>query len=439
MDATKALHENNFSLEQVEAFSSSRNEPEWLLRWRREAWNAFEALPMPGTRYTQVRGLDLTSIEPVTDESAKKISIPKELKALVEDGINEAGELVFVNGRLIQSTLSAVLKKKGVLFTDITQAVEEEPDLVKRYLQKLEKPADRIHALQRALFNGGPFVYIPKGVTVEQPIKTIQFITESGLGAFSQGFLIAEPESSITYLEEFYSPQSELESAALQAAGTRVHVGRGAQVNFAAVQNLSPQVFNFTRRWAQIDQDAKLRWTLGWLGGRLTMSHIENILDGPGAAVEDVQIFFTSGRQHFDLTSNLRHQKPHTKGEVTVKGVLKDKSESAFWGRIRIDPGAQHSNAFQSSRSLIVENGPRSNAIPSLEIEANDVRCTHAASVSQIDEEHIFYLRSRGFTADQARRTIIEGFFEPTIAGIPLPQVQDHLRDLVEQKWQGKI
>lgn len=439
MDATKALHEKNFSLEQVEAFSASRNEPEWLLRWRREAWDAFEALPMPGTRYTQVRGLDLTAIEPVVDASTQKILIPKELKELVEEGTNEAGALLFVNGTLIQSTLSAALKKKGVLFTDITQAIEEEPDLVKRYLQKLEKPADRIHALQRALFNGGPFVYIPKGVAVEQPIKTIQFITESGLGLFSQGFLIAEPESSVTYLEEFYSPHTELESVALQATGSRVHVGRGAQVNFAAVQNWSPQIFNFTRRWAQIDQDAKLRWTLGWLGGRLTMSHIENILDGTGAAVEDVQIFFTSGRQHFDLTSNLRHQKPHTRGEVTVKGVLKDKSEASFWGRIRIEPGAQHSNAFQSSRSLIVENGPRSNAIPSLEIEANDVRCTHAASASQVDEEQIFYLRSRGFTADQARKTIVDGFFEPTIAGIPLPQVQDRIRDLVDRKWQGQI
>lgn len=169
------------------------------------------------------------------------------------------------------------------------------------------------------------------------------------------------------------------------------------------------------------------------------MSHVESVLDGQGAELEDVQVFFGGGRQHFDLTSNLRHQKPHTKGQVTVKGVLKDKSQSVFWGLIRIDPGAQHANAFQSQRSLIIENGPRSNAIPSLEIEANDVRCTHAASASQVDEEQIFYLKSRGLTEDDARKIIVDGFFEPIIAKMPLPLVQARIRILIDRKWQEPL
>jgi Fe-S cluster assembly protein SufD len=168
------------------------------------------------------------------------------------------------------------------------------------------------------------------------------------------------------------------------------------------------------------------------------MSHVETVLDGPGAEVDDVQVFFTAGRQHMDLTSNLLHRKPHTRGEVNVKGVLKGKSQAVFWGLIRIEPGAQGANAFQSERSLILEEGPRSNAIPSLEIEANDVRCTHAAATSQIDEEQLFYLRSRGLPEDEAQKLIVDGFFEPLIEKISLPFVQTRLRMLIDHKWRSE-
>ncbi len=439
MRATTAIHKSGFSYEQVEILSQARREPKWLQDWRREAWKAFENLPLPSSRYIQVRGLDLNAIEPVTEKPANKAGLPDSLRVYMKETGDQAGTLIFVDGKLAQCSLLTTLKNKGVLFMDMGQAIEEHPDLVKRLFEKYERPADQIDALQRALFNSGPFIHVPKGVIVGQPLKIIYLLTRPGLGALHQGLISADMESAMSIVEEFYSPDEMQNELALQAYGARIKVERGAQVHYAAVQNFGQEVFNFTRRWAEVGQDAKLRWTLGWLGGRTTFSHIENYLSGPGSEVSDVEIFFTGGRQHFDLTSNLRHQKPHTKGEVTVKGVLKDKSEAAYWGRIQIYPGAQHANAFQSARSLILENGPRSNAIPSLEIEANDVRCTHAASASPIDEEQIFYLQSRGFTIEQARKAIVEGFFEPTIEGIPLPEVQDRLRDLVDQKWQGAI
>jgi len=427
------------SLNFVEQLSGSRNEPDWLLKWRRQAWNAFENLPMPSTRYTQVRGLDLGAIKPVFEAESEKPAVPKSMKGYTELSGEEAGFLLLIDGHVVEHKLSEELKNKGIVFCDITQAIAEHPDLVQKYFEYLETPHERISGLQRALFNSGPFLYVPKGVKLQQPIKSVQLATQQGLGFFTQGLVIAESQSEVTYIEEQYSPTEPFEVHALQASGTRVHLEPGANVHFAAVQNYNPQLYNFTRRWGQIEQDAKLHWTLGWLGGRQTMSHVENILNGPGAAVEDVQVFFTGGRQHFDLTSNLRHNKPSTTGEVTVKGVLKDRSQSVFWGLIRIEPGAQQSNAYQSERSLLVDNGPRSNAIPSLEIEANDVRCTHAASASQIDDEQIFYLQSRGLSESQSRKAIVDGFFEPTISQIPLPGVQDRLRDLVDRKWLGEI
>ena len=439
MNSSSIASENKaFTSESVEALSKARREPEWLRQQRLEAWKAFEALPMPGSRYTQIRGLELGEISPIGD-GGESTPIPSEFRTLVGDGSEAAGTLVQVDGYTAQTELSPTLKKKGVLFMEMATAVAEHPDLVRRYFEQLGHPSDKINALQRALFSTGLFLYVPKGVAIEGPLKAINLLTRPGAGLFTQSFLIAEPESDVTYLEELYSPSGEFQRSTLQANTTLVRVGRGARVNFAGVQDWNPRVVNFARRRGLLEEDARLRWTLGWLGGRLTMSHVESVLDGQGAELEDVQVFFGGGRQHFDLTSNLRHQKPHTKGQVTVKGVLKDKSQSVFWGLIRIDPGAQHANAFQSQRSLIIENGPRSNAIPSLEIEANDVRCTHAASASQVDEEQIFYLKSRGLTEDDARKIIVDGFFEPIIAKMPLPLVQARIRILIDRKWQEPL
>ncbi len=433
-----ALERNKLSIETVEALSQARNEPEWLRKRRLEAWNAFEKLSFPGSRYTQIRGLEWSEITPLVDEVESPV-IPKEFKELIGESVEAAGLLIQVDGQTVRAELPEDLTKKGVLFMDMTPAIREHPDLVRRSVDRLEPPGDRINALQRALFSTGLFLYVPKGVVIKQPLTVMNLLTRPGVGLFTQSLIIAEPESAITCLEELYSPGAEFDRSAMQANTTLVHVGRGAQVNFAGVQNWNTHVYNFSRRRGLLEQDAKLRWTLGWLGGRLTMSHVESVLDGPGAELQDVQVFFTNGRQHMDLTSNLRHQKPHTKGEVTVKGVLKDKSQSVFWGLIRIEPDAQHANAFQSQRSLILENGPRSNAIPSLEIEANDVRCTHAASASQIDEEQIFYLKSRGLRDDEAKKTIVDGFFEPIIAKIPLPLMQARIRILIDRKWQTGV
>ena len=431
------MESGTWNRELVVQLSRAQGEPDWLRVQRLAAWEVAQRLPMPGSRYTHVRGLDLGAIEPLLPDEAIS-DVPEDLQAMLTPG-EAAGLCAQLDGRVVRCELPDSLEKKGVIFTDIRAALREHPHLVRRSLELVEAPSDRMAALRQALFVGGFFIYVPKGVEIEPPLKAIQLLTRPGAGLFTQSLLIAEPQSAVTLIEECYSPRSAFESASLQVGSLHVHVGRGAQVSVAGVENWNSQVFHFVCRRGVLERDARLKWTLGWLGARLAMSHVDSVLDGPGAEVEDIQVFFIGGRQHFDLTSNLLHQKPHTKGEVTVKGVLKGKSAAVFWGLIRIAPGAQGANAFQSERSLILEDGPRSNAIPSLEIEANDVRCTHAAAVSQIDEEQVFYLQSRGFSADEAKKTIVEGFFEPTIAAIPLPVVQERIRGLIERKWHGEL
>lgn len=429
-----------WSRQAVEELSRERGEPEWLWKWRLEHWEAAQRLPMPGSRYTQVRGLPLEEL-PLASESSgstgRTADDPTEgaggvysLYSLRDGGSRDGGS-PYVR-------LSEELAQKGVLLLDVEEAVREHPERVREVLAAWEAPPDRITALQRAFFRHGLFAVIPRGVSLEKPLRVVQEVTPWGQAAFALNVLIAEPGSAVTLLEELSSPEGLSDSeTTLHAESLYVRVGRGAEVRVAGVEDLSGRVYHFARRRAVVESDGKLYWTLGWLGGRLVMSHVETVLDGPGAEVEDVQVFFTDGRQHFDLTSNLLHQKPHTRGEVNVKGALKGKSKSVFWGLIRIAPGAQGANAFQAERSLILEDGPRSNAIPSLEIEANDVRCTHAAATSQLDEEQIFYLKSRGLTEDEAKKTIVEGFFEPTLEKIPLKSVRERMRELLHRKWQG--
>ncbi len=425
-----------WSRQAVETLSRERGEPDWLLAWRLEHWEAAQRLSMPGSRYTQVRGLSLEELTPAPAAAipGEAASPPRPEATAEEEGV--AARYALLDGAAPRIERSSGLQPKGVLLLDVEEAVREHPELVREALAALPAPSDRITALQQAFFRHGLFAVIPRDVSLEEPLKVVQEVTQADRAAFSLGVLIAEPGSSVTLLEELVSSR-EVERAALHVGSLYVRVGRGAEVRVASVENLPTRVFHFARRRAVVEADGRLSWTLGWLGGRLVMSHVETVLDGPGAEVEDVQVFFTDGRQHFDLTSNLLHEKPHTRGEVNVKGALKGKSKSVFWGLIRIAPGAQGANAFQAERSLILEDGPRSNAIPSLEIEANDVRCTHAAATSQLDEEQIFYLRSRGLSEDEAQRTIVEGFFEPTLEKIPLESVRERMRELLHRKWQG--
>ena len=437
----------------VERLSRARGEPDWLLRWRLERLHQAETLPMPGSRYTRIRGLKLHEIEPLALDSvsasvsastptpAPAAGLERALGERVERGRAEAaGVYALLDGSVVSCELEESLRRRGVLWLDVAQAIKEHPELVRRALEQLPEPRDRVTALGRALFTSGLFVYVPKGVEVERPLRAVYAMTRPGAGLFTQSALIVEEGSSVTLLEEHTSLETEpFERRAVHAGELAVVVGPGARASVAGVQGLNARLYQFIRRRARVQRDGQLAWALGWLGGRLTMSHVETVLDGPGAEVDDVQVFFTAGRQHVDLTSNLIHSKPHTRGEVNVKGVLKGQSQAVFWGLIRIDPGAQGANAFQAERSLLLERGPKSNAIPSLEILANDVRCTHAAATSPVDEEQLFYLRSRGLDEDEAKKLIVDGFFEPTIEKIPLPLVQTELRLLLDRKWQEEL
>lgn len=422
------------SIDAVDALSGLKSEPDWLRERRLAAFKLARQLPLPSSRYTQIRGLNLEEILPfaVADNLS---ALSPEFRSTIESRSSDEGFSVQIDSQVVRTQLPEALKRKGVVLMSLDEAIKNYPELVRPYLMNdIAKFGDKLAALHEALWSGGLFLYVPEGVQIERPLQALYVLKTPGLGAFTHTLIIAERSSRCTFVEELYSLDGA-GRASLHTGAAQIHLKESAEVSFGSVQNWGPNVFSAINRKAFLGKDTKMSWALGWLGSRLTISRVGSFLQGQGATVDDLQIFFSSGRQHLDLTSNLFHQTPHTKGEVHVRGVLKDRSRSVFQGLIRIEKGAQQSNAYQAARAMILNDGARADQIPGLEIEANDVRCTHAASTGQIDEEQVFYLKTRGLSDNEARKMIVDGFFEPTIERIPLPVVREHIKNLIDAKW----
>jgi Fe-S cluster assembly protein SufD len=419
---------DSFSVAAVQELSAQRHEPAWLTQKRLEALEHFGKLSLPDSRYTKIRGLDLSSFDPAIQNfnGAKITEFATEREAVH----------IQVDAKVLSTQMPEVLRHQGIIFCDLATAVRDYPDLVKKYLfQAVSPDEDKMTAFVGALGRSGLFIYIPKETILAEPLRLVYLLDEPSIAALAHQVIVVEAHSHVTVLEEAYAKHPTGPGPHLHAALSEVYVGEGAQVQFGGLQNWNEETFSFVRRRAHVGRDAKLQWTVGWLGGKLTMSHVESRLMGPGAEMEDIQVLFGRHKQHFDLTSSLRNMAPHVKGEIHMKGVMKDRSRSVMYGLIKVDPPAQQSNSYQLAQGLLLNDGAHCDAIPGLEIEANDVRATHGASIGPIDEEQIFYLQSRGFEREQAKRTIVEGFLTPTLEQIPIAGVRERFHAFVEQKW----
>lgn len=416
------------SVAAVKDRAAQHGEPAWLTQKRLEALESFQKLPLPESRYTKIRGLDLNTFEFAKQNGtgARASEFATEREAVH----------IQIDARTLTTQVPEPLRSKGIIFCDIATVLREYPDLMKHYLFRAVSPhEDKMAALVGALAQNGIFIYIPKETALAEPLRLVYLLDEPLVAALAHQVIVVEPGSRVTVLEEAYAKHPIALGPHLHAAISEIYVGDGAQVQFGALQNWNEETYSFVRRRAHVGRDAKLQWTVGWLGGKLTMSYVESRLMGPGAEMEDIQVLFGRHKQHFDLTSSLRDMAPHVKGEIHMKGVMKDQSRSVMYGFIKVDPAAQKSNSYQLAQGLLLNDGAHCDAIPGLEIEANDVRATHGASIGPIDEEQIFYLQSRGLDREQAKRTIVEGFLTPTLEQIPIPGVRERFHAFVEQKW----
>jgi Fe-S cluster assembly protein SufD len=433
-----------FTREGVEALSRAKNEPDWVLAARLNAFEIYERLPAPARtdeewRRTSLRGLKLDRLAPFAGADAARVDTLAGVLPSAEAGgvSNEsafAGVQVQRDAATIYSEVNASITGQGVIFSDLDTAVREHPELVKQYFmtQAITPGFGKFEALHGAFWQGGVFLYVPKGVSVELPFRSFTLANAEGASTFTHTLIVLE-EGAEAFMVDAYRSESQ-EDQALTSGVVELILGKAANLRYVQVQDWGRHVWNFMTERAIVEGDAQLNSLHVTLGSQFTKNSISSRLVGEYAAAEMLGIFFADGDQFFDHHTWQLHEAGHASSDLEFKGALKDSARSVYSGMIKVSEGAQKTDAYQQNRNLVLSRQARADSIPNLEIGANDVRCTHGATVSQVEEEHLFYLESRGIPRTEAQKLIVEGFFRPVIDRIPDEEIQAFLEGAIARK-----
>ena len=357
----------------------------------------------PGWEFTSLRGFDLAAFEAAEGGSTEALDD-------VERVFDELGEGTLRLDQVDAAPVSTGFEAAGgALVLPLTQALERHPDLVRPHLDSLVGvDGDPFTARTAAEWTGGAFVYVPAGVRLEAPVLLTALQAQAGTALAWRVLVVLEENAQAEVYEQALSADAEQE--ALLTTTVELHVGPGARLRYVTAQDLSERTWLFGTQRASVERDAALDWvTLGFGGG--TGRLVQNtILTGRGAEGTVTGAYASHNRQHLEFDTTQEHAAPDTRSDLAFRGILTDRSSSVWRGMIKVEPAAQRTDAFQESRNLLLSKRAHADAIPGLEILANDVRCTHAAAVAQIDPEQVFYLRSHGLDEAAAKRMVVEGF-----------------------------
>ncbi len=428
----------------VLALSERLNEPDWLREQRLAAWDLYESLPMPTTqdeawRRTDYRHIDWESAGHLSANGggARFEDIPAASRQPLL-GDEQGAMLAFVNDHLVHHEVAPGLREQGVIVTDLHTAVREHADLVRTHLMThaVTPDIDKFAALHAALWTHGVFVYVPRGVQATLPAHSI-FYTTQPAATLGHLLIVLEEGTRLDYLHESLSPTLNADASFIGVV--ELIVGPGANLRFVNLQDWGHHMFEFSHQRARVAADGQLDWVTGQMGGRLVKAFMEIDLDGKGSWGRMSALYFPSGRQFMDLDTQQNHNAAYTTSDLLFKGVLKDEARSVWQGMIKVLPGAQKTDGFQANRNMLMSDKARADSIPGLEIQANDVRCTHASATGQIEEEVIFYLMARGIPRPEAEKLVVDGFFVPVLDRIPFESVRDRMMAYVERKLLGEV
>lgn len=407
------------------------------LGYRAQAWSYYEQLPLPTTkdeawRRTDLRHLEAGTFQPADWNSQQTTTVPEEL-LLPPAGEAHGGQIV-LRPDGVQKELHPHLEHQGVIFTDLLTAEKDHPEVLEKILgQAVKSDESKFAAMAAALADRGILVYIPPNVQVEQPLHSVLWGAGSRLAYFSHLLVYVDRGASATYIHEAASP-TEVEGQTLHTGLVEIIVAEGARLHFVELQSWGEHVWNFTHERALVGQDAQLEWTFGALGSHLTKNFSDLNLVGRAASGRMSGFYFADGVQHLDHDTQQNHLAPNTTSDLLFKGALTGRSRSVWQGMIYVAPEAQKADGYQANRNLILSEQARADSIPGLEILADDVRCTHGATVGNIDSNHLFYLLSRGIPQEDAVRLLVDGFFDPIVQRIPYEGIRKRLGQAITEK-----
>jgi Fe-S cluster assembly protein SufD len=368
----------------------------------------------PGWEFTDISGLELERYEPASANGAGSGAAPAATHPLFElaerDGL-----------------------PAGVIVTTIERAAEQHPELIERYLGSVVPDGDDIFVARNAAgFEGGAFVYVPPGVVLDEPIPLLGVQSSAGTELDRRTLIVVDEGAQAEVWEQYLSGSADLDG--VFNVVTELVVGDGARLRYVCGQALSERSWIFGAQRAEVGRDGYLDWVALGFGSAAGRVRMETKLAGEGAEARVTGAYASHGRQHIDFDTTQEHAAPNTTSDLAFRGVLQGRSTAVWKGNIIVDPGAQKTDAFQESRNLLISKRAHADAIPGLEIQANDVRCTHAAAVAQVDPEQLFYLRSRGLREEVAKRLVIEGFLAALVERFEQGPVREQLGRALEQR-----
>jgi len=406
----------------------------WLER-KRAAYERFAALPLPGRkdeswRFSNVSGVSLDGFAPAQGEAASA----RKRRTRTEIEVAAAATLVFIDGRpAALGPLSAELAGKGVVVSTLSEALARHPELLREHFmaQPQKLGSAKFAALHEAFVQDGAFIHVPRGVEIEAPIVVIHSASGSGGAVFPHTLVVADDNSRVTVVDHFVSSD---ESRQLACGANDLYAGHGAKVCYAAAQCWSKQALSLQFNSTVVRRDARVQSLNVHVGGRQARHESLSQLQAPGGFSEMLAVTVAGGAREFDQRTLQIHQAPNTKSDLLYKNALLDKARTIFSGLIIVDPDAQKTDAYQRNSNLMLSDDAESNSLPGLEIQANDVRCTHGATSSRIDPEQEFYLKSRGIPPKAADELLIFGFFEEVLNRLESEDLHAALRTLIRSR-----
>lgn len=433
--------EPRYTESDVIAQSDAHDEPQWLRESRLAAWELYEEIPMPSKADEDWRRTDYSHIHwneadrIITPNGATVQNVPAyNLDPLIGD--QQGGLLVFVDGKLVKNEVSENLARQGIIFADLLTACKEHEDLVRPNLMtKAVLPSEgKFAALHAALWTHGVFLYVPRNQVAELPFHVVMYNTHDG-ASLGHVLVVLEENSQATMLVDYASSAGKVHSSYIGA--TELLVGDAANLRYVGLQDWNRQTFEFSHQRARVGKQANLDWIIGYMGSQLTKAYLEIEIDGYGANARMSGFFFADKDQLFDLDTQQDHNAPLTVSDLLFKGAAKDKARTVWQGMIKSLPNMQKIDGYQACRNLVLSEDARMDGIPGLEIEADDVKCSHAATFGTLEEQPVFYLMSRGIPRPEAELMVIDGFFDELLQRIPFERVRERLQASMEAKIVG--
>jgi len=431
----------------VEEISFLKKEPIWMREFRLKAYNGFLKRKMPewGADLSKIDFDDIYYyIKPTEKQVNSWEDLPKEIKDTYDRiGVPEA-EKNFLSGvsaqyesEVVYESISRELDKRGVIFCDMDTALRKYPEIVKEYFGTLISPFDnKFASLNSAVWSGGSFVYVPKGVKLPMPLQAYFRINAERFGQFERTLIIAEEGSFVHYIEGCTAPIYT--TASLHSAVVEIFVKKGARVRYTTVQNWSHNIYNLVTKRAIVEEEGIMEWVDCNIGSGVTMKYPSVILKGRKSHGEVLSIAYAAKGQHQDAGAKMYHLAPETTSRIISKSISKDGGRTSYRGLVSVSPGAKNSKVYVSCDALIMDEESRSDTYPYMRINEKDCEVQHEATVEKLGEEKLFYLTSRGIKKPEAETLLVNGFIEPVVKEIPL-EYSIELNRLIRMEMSGSV